>query len=122
MPITFDIDRGRKQIYAVADRPITNADVEEHLSVEHGVGGLGFSELIDARRTVPKLTSGDVRQIVGLLRGLRLNAHLGPTAVLVPSDYAFGLMSIVGMLADAEELPGHIRPATFPSGGCEGVC
>jgi hypothetical protein len=100
MPITFDVDHERKRIHAVADGPITYAEVEEHISGENGVGGLDCSELVDARRTVPRLTSGDIRQIVGLLRGLSLNARLGPTAILVPTDYAFGLISMMGMLVD----------------------
>jgi hypothetical protein len=100
MPITFDIDRERKQIRTVADGPITYPDVEEHLSEERGVGGLNFRELVDARRAVLKLTAGDVRQIVGLLRGVScsLNANFGPTAVLVRTDYVFGLMSMPEML------------------------
>jgi hypothetical protein len=97
MPIVFDIDRERNRIQTVAEGPITYPDVEEHISGEHGVSGLQFTELIDARRAVPKLSSGDVRQIAGLLRGLRLDFRLGPTAVLVPSDYAFGLLSMLAM-------------------------
>lgn len=97
MPIIFDIDRERKQIHALADGLITYADVEAHLSEEHGVAGLKFSELIDARHAVPQLTLGDVRQIIGLLRGLNLSFRFGPTAILVQGPFAL-LLDIIGML------------------------
>ena len=100
MPIKLVIDPKRERIHTIAEGLITYADVENHLSEENGVGGLPYSELSDARRAVLRWSSGDVRQIVGLIRGLGMNFRHGPTAFLVATDYASGLIFMIGMLVD----------------------
>ena len=100
MPITFEVDHEHHLVRTVATGPITYAEVERHLFQEHEARALGFPELIDAHAAIPKLSAADVRQIVGLLRGLSRNATLGRTAIIVPSEFAAGLMLMIAMLME----------------------
>jgi len=57
-------------------------------------------EFIDARDAglVFALSPEELRQTVGLIRALSQQSALGPTAVLVASDFAFGVMRAMEML------------------------
>ena len=46
------------------------------------------------------LTPADVRRIVELLRSLSRESKLGRTAILVSTDYAYGLMRMLEMLVE----------------------
>ncbi len=48
MPITYDIDKGRRRLVAVATGAVTYPDVLAHLDMERLDGGLLLHELIDA--------------------------------------------------------------------------
>jgi hypothetical protein len=100
MPITSTVDHARSEIHAVATGPIHYADIEEHLQQEQNREGLSYSEFIDAREATPILSPAEVRRIVELLRALRKESRLGRTAVLVSTDYAFGLLRMLETLLE----------------------
>ena len=76
------------------------ADVEAHLLKERYLSGLAYKEFIDASGVDVLLTPAEIRQIVALLRRLGQESKLGPTAVLVSTDVAFGLMRMLEILVD----------------------
>jgi hypothetical protein len=101
MPIIIRvIDREHNELEAVAFGQINYAEVEKHLLEEHTVDGLAYKEFIDARdaELVFALSPTEIRQIVGLVRSLSQQSKFGPTAVLVSTDFAFGIMRAMEML------------------------
>lgn len=100
MPIILNVDHERKEVDAVAIGPISYADVEDHLLTERYFGGLAYKESIDARGAGVLFTPAEIRQIVALLRRLGQESKLGPTAVLVSTDVAFGLMRMLEILVE----------------------
>lgn len=100
MPIILDVDHNRREVHSVALGPVSYADVENHLLTERHFGGLAYKELIDARGAGIVFTPAQARKIVELLRSLGRSSGLGPTAVLVDNDLAFGAMLIVEALTE----------------------
>jgi hypothetical protein len=101
MPITISsIDHDRQQLDVVAFGPIHYIDVERHLVEERNVGGISYKEFVDARDAslLFALSPAEIRQIVGLVRSLCRQSKFGPTAVLVSTDFAFGIMRAMEML------------------------
>ena len=101
MPIIIRvIDPEHNEVEAVAFGPINYAEVEKHLLEEHTVDGLAHKEFIDARdaELVFALSPSEIRHIVGLVRSLSQQSKFGPTAVLVSTDFAFGIMRAMEML------------------------
>ena len=70
MPITFRVDHERREIYAVAEGPITLTDIRHHLEEERNAGALRHRELIDGSEAVVAFSTQDVRATVELLREL----------------------------------------------------
>jgi hypothetical protein len=85
---------------AVAEGRVTLEQIRDHLEDERQEPGLAYSELIDARRADPDLSSADIRILVALLRWLGERTRLGPTAVLVSTDYQYGITRMVEMLVE----------------------
>ena len=103
MPIIIRVmDHERNEVEAVAFGPIDYAEVEKHLLEERTAEGLAYKEFIDARGAefVFALSPVEIRQIVGLVRRLSQQSKLGPTAVLVSTDFAFGIMRAMEMLLE----------------------
>lgn len=100
MPIHYTIDRERGYMHTVLEGLITLRDVRVHLDQERRDHGLGLSELVDARRATLALDSAQVRQIVTYMRDLAREHALGPTAVLVTTDYAFGMLRMLETLVE----------------------
>jgi hypothetical protein len=102
MPITLTIDHVHRQVAAVAIGAITYADVENHLLTERNFAGLAYREFVDAREATPVFASypAQIRQIVALIRSLGKDSTLGPTAVLVADDFAFGIMRMLEALVE----------------------
>jgi hypothetical protein len=100
MPIIATVDHARREVHAVAVGPISYEDVERHLSQERHSQGLPYREFIDARSAGLTFTPADVRRIVVLLRELGQESKLGPTAVVLSSAYAFGLIRMLEMLIE----------------------
>lgn len=103
MPIIIrNIDHDRNEIDAVAFGPIHYADVEKHLSEERTIRGLSYKEFIDARDADLSfaISPAEIRQIVALIRTLCQQSKFGPTAILVSTDFSFGIMRAMEMLLD----------------------
>ena len=100
MPILSSVDHRKQQIDSVAVGPITFADVRAHIFREKQWEGLPYREFIEGRGAGVQLSPGEIRQIVDLLRSLKDGSKLGPTAIVVSTDYAFGLMRMLEMLVD----------------------
>ncbi len=103
MPIIIKlIDHEHNELEAVAFGPIDYAEVEKHLLQERNLDGLAYKEFIDARDAglVFAISPNEIRQIVALVRTLSKRSKLGPTAVLVSTDFAFGIMSAMEMLVE----------------------
>jgi hypothetical protein len=100
MPITFRVDYEGREIYVVAEGSITLTDIRQHLEEERHAGALAYRELIDGSKAVVAFSTQDVRAIVALLRELGRQGELGPTAVVVADDLAFGMLRMLQMLVD----------------------
>jgi ABC-type transporter Mla MlaB component len=98
--IGYSVDAEQRLVTTVAEGTISAADVREHLSSEQRDSALPFRELIDARHAWIDLSSAEVREIVNLLRSLSLRHYLGPTAVVVSSPVAFGVMRMLENLVE----------------------
>jgi hypothetical protein len=100
VPVTATYDHQSRRVIARAEGRVTLEEIREHLEEERQEPGLGYSELIDARGTAPDFTPADVRVLVAWLRWLGERTRLGPTAVLVDSDLAFGMVRMVEILVE----------------------
>jgi hypothetical protein len=98
----FDVstDGGRDRLLIVADGVITANAIRDHLDRERADGALGSPELIDARGATPDVSTAEVRDLVGVLAGLARGGALGPTAVVVATDHAYGMLRMLEILAD----------------------
>lgn len=103
MPIIIRVvDHEHNEVEALAFGPIDYAEVEKHLLEERTVEGLAYKEFIDARdaELVFALSPTEIRQIVRLVRSLSQQSKFGPTAILVSTDFAFGIMRAMEMLLE----------------------
>jgi hypothetical protein len=100
VPITATFDHQHRRVVAVAEGRITLDEIRSHLEEERQEPALGYSELVDARGVIPDFPPADVRVLVAWLRWLGERTRLGPTAVVVDSDLAFGIVRMVEMLVD----------------------
>jgi|RhiMethySRZTD1v2_1073278.scaffolds.fasta_scaffold00281_62 hypothetical protein len=62
MPITFRVDHEGREIYAVAEGPITPADIRQHLEEERHAGALAYRELIDGSKAIVAFSTQDGRR------------------------------------------------------------
>jgi hypothetical protein len=95
MTITCSIDHDRRTMVAIASGPIGWEEVRSHLLAERFEGGLSYLELIDARAATPTWSSDEARDIVALLTTFGRKSALGPTAVVVSCDLAFGMLRML---------------------------
>ncbi|SRR5579883_2487801 len=103
MPILIQkIDREYKELDALAFGPIRYMEIEKHLIEERNIEGLSYKEFIDARDAglIFALNPSEIRQVVALVRNLCDQCKFGPTAILVVTDTAFGIMRAIEMLLD----------------------
>lgn len=100
MPITCSIDYDRRYMEATATGPIGWEEILSHLLDERLKGGLSYPELIDACAATPTWSSAQAREIVALLTSYNRESALGPTAVVVSSDLAFGMIRMLEILLD----------------------
>ena len=100
MPILSSVDHAKHHIESVAVGPITYADVQEHILREKQWEGLPYGEFVEGRGAGVQLGPADIRKIVDLLRSLKDGSKLGPTAIVVSTEYAFGLMRMLEMLVE----------------------
>lgn len=100
MPIIATFDHKHRRVTARAEGRIELDDIREHLEEERQEPGLAYSELIDARGSVPAFPPADVRVLVAWIRWLGERTRLGPTAVVVDSDLEFGMARMVEILVE----------------------
>ncbi len=100
MTITHSIDHDHRYMKTTASGPVDWEEARTHLLHERREGGLSYAELIDARRATPTWSTNQAREIVELLKTLGRESRLGPTAVVVSSDLAFGMMRMLEILLE----------------------
>jgi hypothetical protein len=101
VPITISVvDHDRPYLEAVASGPVQFEEVRAHLLDERRYGGLSYPELMDARAATPDWSSRETRDIVELLGALGRDSTLGPTAVVVSGDYAFGMLRMLEIMLE----------------------
>lgn len=100
MPIVHTVDRENGRLSAVATGGVTLADILHHLNEERLAAGLGFAEIIDGTTGTVAFSPDDLRKLVEVMRDLGTRQSLGPTAVIVSTDYAYGMMRLLEMLVD----------------------
>jgi len=100
MPVIHVVDYGRREVCTIARGPITLDDILKHLNQEHRNKGLAYRELIEASAATPAFSSSDVRKTVELLRAYGQEGVLGPTAIVVGSEFAYGMMRMLSILLE----------------------
>lgn len=98
MPITMTVDHPHQRVLVRAEGEITFQDIKEHLESEDHAGGLSYLELVDGRGAHPTFTTGQARSIVEMLRRMGERSRLGPTAIIVDNDLAFGVFRMLEIL------------------------
>jgi hypothetical protein len=94
------VDTERNEVTTVAEGTVTLDEVRAHLHREKSDSALPYRELIDARNAVVRLSSSELQQIVELLRSLARSRRLGPTAVVVSTDVAYGILTMLQILVE----------------------
>jgi hypothetical protein len=100
MTITSTIDHDRRYMEATASGQVAWEEVRTHLLDERREHGLTYAELIDARSATPTWSPAQARDIVELLRTLGLESSLGPTAIVVSHEFAYGMLRMLEILLD----------------------
>ena len=100
MGIIATVDHTRQRVVVRTEGTITLDDVLAHLEEERRDAGLSYSELIDGRGSTPALSSADVRAIVDALSRVAKESRLGPTAILVDTDLAYGILRMLEILVE----------------------
>lgn len=100
MPITHAIDHAHRRMYTRATGAVTYPEVVAHLAAERDGGGLPYRELIDLTEGELALDAAEVRRLVEDLRRLGRGRALGPTAVIVASEFTFGMLRMLEALVE----------------------
>jgi hypothetical protein len=100
MPVKHTIDHKRHRMDATAVGPIAIDDIRKHLTEEHRDKGLAYRELIDACGATVNFSASDVRTTVEILRVYGREGVLGPTAIVVGNDLAYGMIRMLALLLD----------------------
>jgi hypothetical protein len=102
VPITFEIDKPRGQIRTTVVGSVTVDDIRTHAEALVRENALGYADLIDARAASgPGLFSGDIRRIAEMVGTLRGDFAMGPRAIVVSSNSAYGMVRMLAALASA---------------------
>lgn len=100
MPITATFDHTHRRVTAEAVGRVTLDEIRTHLEEERQEPALVYNELFDARGAVPEFPPADIRVLVAWIRWLGERTRLGPTAVIVDTDLAYGMARMVEMLVE----------------------
>ena len=100
MSVTYTVDHERREMYTTADGPITMEDIRKHLNEDHRDKGLSYRELIEAAGATAVFSASDVRTTVGILRAYGREGVLGPTAIGVGNDLAYGMFRMLAILLE----------------------
>jgi hypothetical protein len=95
MPISYSLDKTRQFVRTTVDGRVTVSEIIGHLEAVRRDDALAFAELIDADGAArPFLSATDVWRAATHVRTTQLPSQLGPRAVIVSDDTAFGLTRI----------------------------
>jgi|SRR5271168_3590395 len=97
---SYTVDAECSDVTTTAEGTVTLDEVRAHLHREKSDSALPYRELIDARNAVVRLSSSDLRKILELLRSLARSGRLGPTAVVVSTDVAYGILTMLQILVE----------------------
>jgi hypothetical protein len=100
MAVTQEVDHDLCEVHTTADGPIRMDDIRKHLTEEHRDKGLAYREFIEASGATAEFSPADVRRTVGLLRAYAQQGALGPTAIVVGNDCAYGMMRMLAILLE----------------------
>jgi hypothetical protein len=100
MPVTYALNPERQELFAAASGAITMDDIRTHLTQEHRNNGLAYRELIEASQATVAFSTSDVRAAVEILRAYAREGVLGPTAIVVGNDLAYGMIRMLGILLE----------------------
>ena len=100
MPFTTEVDHERREIRTRVQGSVTLEDIRLHLARARSAGALAYPEIYDAREAQPHFSPADVRRAVELLRELRKESELGPGAIVVGSDLAYGMLRMLEILVE----------------------
>jgi len=98
--IVYRVDFACGLMTTIAEGTVSSAQVREHLLREHRDSALPYRELIDARCATIDLSAMEIREIVNLLRLLSIEHRLGPTAVVVSTSVAYGVVRMLETLVE----------------------
>ena len=100
MLIIRSVDQLRQEMHTTADGPITLADIREHLTEEYRGKGLACRQLIDASGATIAFSPSDVRATVAILKRYGQEGVIGPTAIVVGNEFAYGMCRMLAILLD----------------------
>ena len=100
MIVTIGADDAKGVLAVLAEGPVDFEEIRAHVLEERAHRALGHRELIDARRAMPAVTAADVRRVVTLVRAEAQRVALGPTAVVVSNDIAYGMLRMLEILVE----------------------
>jgi len=98
MPITYSYDPSLRLVVTVAVGDVSFIEIRDHLDRVQLESWFPVPALVDTRAASADISSEEVRAIVDLLGGLAARMKATPIAVLVPSDLAYGLVRMIGLL------------------------
>ena len=93
MPISYEVDRTKRQVRTIVIGPVTPDDIVNHLKAACQEETLAYAELIDAcGATPPILSPADIWQAASRVRNMEFDRRsLGPRAVVVNNLPMFGM-------------------------------
>jgi hypothetical protein len=97
MVIASNFDRERGLLFTKTEGALKYEDIYNHLIDERNACGLDWPEIIDAHAATPSVSSGEVRALVWLLHSLSETNTIGPTAFLVGTPEAYGVVRMAGV-------------------------
>ena len=94
------VDHEHREVNAVAMGSVTYAHAHAHMKRELREHARGYRKYVDFRGAGIQISLAEIRQIVEQLREVAQKKKLGPTAVVVSSDQAYGMMRMLEMLVE----------------------
>jgi hypothetical protein len=100
VPIAYSFDPTRWRVTTVVTGRVGLSEIRDHVhSVEHQ-SWFPAPALVDTRPASADFTNAEIRTIVALLAELGLRLGGIRIAILVPSDVAYGLVRMIGILLE----------------------
>ena len=103
--IRFVVDASRV-VRTTFSGTLTSSHIVEHLQERERAGVLALPQVIDARDARLDLSVEAIQELAAYTRELRLRTPIGPTAVVVASDLAYGIARMYAGF-DAPDSAGH---------------